>query len=89
MKWATNGSCIKCVKCYHGIESTTADVAQSQNQLGVEALDLTGEGSGKIDNINEDSAEDVCQGLRVLTLRRCPGTKSLSKLGSNPNNVLR
>ena len=31
---------------------------------------------------------DACQGLRMLTLRCCLGTKSLSKLGSNPNNVL-
>ena len=50
---------IKHVKHYHGIESTTADVAQSQNRLGVEALDLTGEESSKINDIDEESPEDV------------------------------
>ena len=34
------------------------------------------------------SSLSICQGLHVLVLRSCPGTKSLSKLGSNPNNVL-
>ena len=38
--------------------------------------------------LSEVREDVVCQGPRVLALRRCPGTKSLSKLGSNPNNML-
>ena len=56
-KQAANGTCIKCVKCYHGIESTSADLAQSQNCLGIEALDLTGEGD--INEIDDIDSNDV------------------------------
>ena len=56
-KWAANGTHIKCVKHYHGIESTSADLAQSQNHLGIEALDLTGEGD--INEINDIDSDDV------------------------------
>ena len=56
-KQAANGTHIKHIKHYHGIELTSTDLARSQNHLGIEALDLTGEGD--INEINDIDSDDV------------------------------